>query len=41
MLEGSFWNWCRFQMEYSSKGRLKDKVRGKRPPLPDLPEWIC
>lgn len=41
MLEWSFWNWRRFQMEYSSKGRLKDKVRGKRPPLPDLPEWIC
>ncbi len=40
MLEWSFWNWRRLHEERNSKGRLKDLVRGKRPPLPKLPDWV-
>ncbi|MDP3675581.1 MAG: phage terminase large subunit [Novosphingobium sp.] len=40
LLEWSFWNWRKLKEERSPTGRLKDKVRGNRPPLPPLPDWI-
>ncbi len=40
LLEWSFWNWRRLREERNDKGRLKSPVRTKRPPLPELPEWI-
>ena len=40
MLEWSFWNWRRYQQRYNAKGRPIEKIRGARPPLPKLPEWI-
>nr|WP_246448531.1 phage terminase large subunit [Novosphingobium flavum] len=40
MLEWSFWHWRTLLEQRNAKGRLKDKVRGPRPPLPELPDWI-
>ena len=40
MLEWSFWNWRNLKMKYTLKGRPIALIRGKRPPLPSLPEWI-
>jgi hypothetical protein len=40
MLEWSFWSWKRLHEERNEQGRLKRPVRGKRPPLPRLPDWI-
>lgn len=40
MLEWSFWRWRVLQQERNASGRLKDRVRGKRPRLPALPDWI-
>jgi hypothetical protein len=40
LLEYMFWHWRRFYEERTPNGRLKNVVRGKRPPLPPLPDWI-
>lgn len=40
MLEWSFLHWKKLREERNDKGRLIEPVRGKRPPLPRLPEWI-
>jgi len=40
MLEFMFWRWKTLMEERNSTGRLKDHVRGKRPPLPPLPDWV-
>lgn len=40
MLEWTFWRWRRLQEQRSERGRLIEPVRGKRPPLPPLPDWI-
>ena len=40
MLKWSFWRWRRLHEERDEKGRLKTAVRGKRPTLPRLPEWV-
>ncbi len=40
LLEWSFWNWRRLVQERNPEGRLKKSIRGKRPPLPRLPDWI-
>ena len=41
MLEWSFWNWKKFHQRYNAQGRPLEKVRGNRPPLPELPDWIA
>jgi len=40
MLEFLFWRWKTLQKEYTADGRPMDHIRGKRPSLPPLPEWI-
>ena len=40
MLEFIFWQWRMLLKEYTPSGRLREQIRGKRPPLPPLPEWI-
>lgn len=40
MLEWSFFLWRKLAERRTAEGRLIDKVRGSRPPLPELPEWI-
>ena len=40
LLEWSFWNWRRLKEERGANGRLKAPVRGNRPQLPPLPDWI-
>lgn len=40
LLEWSSRNWRKLKMEYTDRGRPIDKVRGVRPPLPALPDWI-
>jgi len=40
VLEFLFWRWKTLAEQRNSQGRLKEHVRGKRPPLPPLPEWI-
>lgn len=40
MLEWSFSNWQRLAQRRTPEGRPVDKVRGSRPPLPALPDWI-
>jgi len=40
MLEYTFWNWRQLREEHNASGRLIAPVRGKRPPLPALPDWI-
>lgn len=40
VLEWSFRQWRALKMEYNARGRPIDKVRGQRPPLPALPDWI-
>jgi len=40
ILEWSFANWRTLLEERSPSGRLIKSVRGKRPPLPPLPDWI-
>jgi predicted phage terminase large subunit-like protein len=40
MLEWSFSRWRTLLEERNAEGRLKAPVRGKRPKLPPLPEWI-
>jgi predicted phage terminase large subunit-like protein len=40
MLEFLFWKWRTLVEERTASGRLKDSVRGPRPPLPPLPNWI-
>lgn len=40
MLEWSFWSWRKLHEQRSERGRLITPVRGTRPPLPPLPEWI-
>jgi len=39
-LEFMFWHWKSLLEQRDHTGRLQDKVRGKRPPLPALPDWI-
>lgn len=39
-LEFLFWEWRSLLEQRDSSGRLQEKVRGRRPPLPPLPEWI-
>lgn len=41
MLEFLFWQWRTLLEERAADGRLKDNIRGTRPPLPPLPEWIA
>jgi predicted phage terminase large subunit-like protein len=40
MLEWTFFGWRKLQEQRSLRGRLIEPIRGKRPPLPPLPEWI-
>ena len=40
VLEFIFWKWKSLIEQRDNLGRLQEKVRGKRPPLPALPEWI-
>ena len=40
LLEFLFWRWKSLVEERDSTGRLKEPVRGKRPPMPTLPEWL-
>lgn len=41
MLEWSFWNWRDLKRERTATGRPVASVRGKRPMLPALPDWIA
>lgn len=41
MLEFIFWQWRTLVEERTAEGRLKRRFRGRRPPLPPLPEWIA
>jgi predicted phage terminase large subunit-like protein len=41
VLEFLFWKWKKLAEERNSDGRLKEHIRGKRPHLPPLPEWIA
>lgn len=41
ILEFLFWHWKALQEERDPTGRLKEHIRGKRPPLPALPAWIA
>ncbi|WP_221794099.1 phage terminase large subunit [Aquisediminimonas sediminicola] len=40
VLEYLFWRWRQLAKEYTSSGRPKASVRGKRPPLPPLPDFL-
>ena len=40
MLDWSFWHWRRLHEQRNANGRLIEPIRGSRPPLPPLPEWI-
>ena len=40
MLEWTFWNWRNLKMERTASGRPVASVRGNRPMLPPLPDWI-
>lgn len=40
MLEWTFWRWRTLLEERDETGRLIDPIRGKRPPLPPMPDWI-
>jgi predicted phage terminase large subunit-like protein len=40
MLERSFHYWRRLLEQRTPQGRLIEPVRGNRPPLPPLPDWI-
>jgi predicted phage terminase large subunit-like protein len=40
LLEYSFWHWKALMREYNEEGRPIKPIRGRRPPLPKLPDWI-
>ena len=40
MLEWTFRRWRTLQEQRNPGGRLIEPVRGRRPPLPPLPDWI-
>jgi predicted phage terminase large subunit-like protein len=40
LLEFTYWRWKKLHEERDESGRLFDRVRGSRPPLPPLPDWI-
>jgi predicted phage terminase large subunit-like protein len=40
VLEFLFWRWKSLHQQRDENGRLREHVRGKRPPLPALPQWM-